>query len=81
MCLQACSLTYCCFSMGVSFAASYVGVLAAESRRRWVAGQERQEVPGAGHLACTIEMADLGRHVDVAVIDEIQVCRHINTWR
>jgi hypothetical protein len=45
------------------------------------AGQERQEVPGAGHLACTIEMADLRRQVDVAVIDEIQVGVRCNRVR
>lgn len=38
------------------------------------AGQERKEVPGAGHTACTIEMANMHQRVDVAVIDEIQVC-------
>ncbi len=32
-------------------------------------------VPGAGHTACTIEMANLGSRIDVAVIDEIQVRR------
>lgn len=37
------------------------------------AGQERKLVPGAMHTSCTIEMANLGRRVDVAVIDEIQV--------
>ena len=36
------------------------------------AGQERKEVPGSQHLACTVEMVPLGRRVDVAVIDEIQ---------
>jgi hypothetical protein len=30
-------------------------------------------VPGSGHAACTVEMASLGMHADVAVIDEIQV--------
>ena len=30
-------------------------------------------VPGAEHTSCTIEMANLARRVDVAVIDEIQV--------
>ena len=28
---------------------------------------------GASHTSCTIEMANLGRRYDVAVIDEIQV--------
>ena len=45
---------------------------------RAAAGQERLEVPGAVHTACTIEMANLGARVDVAVIDEIQVQREIS---
>ena len=40
------------------------------------AGQERKEVPFASHTACTIEMTNLHRRVDVAVIDEIQVSLH-----
>lgn len=31
-------------------------------------------VPFAEHTACTIEMANLQKRVDIAVIDEIQVC-------
>ena len=42
----------------------------------WDAGQERKEVPFANHTACTIEMTNLQRRVDVAVIDEIQVGLH-----
>lgn len=38
-----------------------------------VTGQERAEVPGATHSACTVEMASTANIVDVAVIDEIQV--------
>lgn len=38
-----------------------------------VTGQERREVPGAAHVACTVEMSDLHRRVDVAVVDEIQM--------
>jgi hypothetical protein len=38
-----------------------------------VTGQEVLKVPGSSHVACTVEMANLGRQVDVAVIDEIQV--------
>lgn len=38
-----------------------------------ITGQERKHVPGATHTACTIEMANLTRRVDVAVIDEIQM--------
>ena len=37
------------------------------------AGQEKQEVPGAGHTSCTVEMADLTQRYEVAVLDEIQV--------
>ena len=36
-----------------------------------VAGQERKEVPLASHTEFTIEMTNLHRRVDVAVIDEI----------
>ena len=38
-------------------------------------GQERKEVPGACHTACTVEMTNLKRRWDVAVIDEVQVLR------
>ncbi|WIA34808.1 hypothetical protein OEZ86_013108 [Tetradesmus obliquus] len=38
-----------------------------------VTGQEVLRVPGSGHVACTVEMASLGMHADVAVIDEIQL--------
>lgn len=38
-----------------------------------VTGQEVLRVPGARHVACTVEMASLTRHADVAVLDEIQV--------
>ena len=37
------------------------------------AGQERSIIPTAQHTACTIEMTNLLKRVDVAVIDEIQV--------
>ena len=37
------------------------------------AGQERREVPGAEHTACTVEMVSMARRVDVAVLDEIQM--------
>ena len=36
-------------------------------------GQEVVAVPGAQHTSCTVEMASLAAHVDVAVIDEIQM--------
>ncbi|KAL7753894.1 RNA helicase [Sorochytrium milnesiophthora] len=39
-----------------------------------VTGEERKIVaPEAGRLSCTIEMADLGRRFDIAVLDEIQM--------
>jgi ATP-dependent RNA helicase SUPV3L1/SUV3 len=38
-----------------------------------VTGQECIEVPGAKHVACTVEMANISQVVQVAVIDEIQV--------
>ncbi|KAL4443033.1 hypothetical protein ABPG77_008524 [Micractinium sp. CCAP 211/92] len=38
-----------------------------------ITGQERREVPGAAHTACTVEMVNMQRRVDVAVIDEIQM--------
>lgn len=37
-----------------------------------VTGQEIKEVPGARHTACTVEMADLDREVEVAVVDEVR---------
>jgi ATP-dependent RNA helicase SUPV3L1/SUV3 len=36
-------------------------------------GEERQMLPGANHVACTVEMAHTSRTVDVAVIDEAQM--------
>ena len=36
-------------------------------------GQERIAVPGATHIACTIETLDIENYYDVAVIDEIQM--------
>jgi ATP-dependent RNA helicase SUPV3L1/SUV3 len=38
-----------------------------------VTGQERINVAGARHVACTVEMASTTNLLDVAVIDEIQV--------
>jgi len=38
-----------------------------------ITGQEKQYVPGAEHMACTIEMVSMADPVDVAVIDEIQM--------
>ena len=36
-------------------------------------GEESREVPGARHLAATVEMLDPGREVDLIVIDEVQM--------
>ena len=38
-----------------------------------ITGQEKKRVPGARHTACTVEMLDLQKRVDVGVIDEIQM--------
>eukprot|EP00884_Botryococcus_braunii_P014946 jgi/Botrbrau1/23452/Bobra.106_1s0010.2 len=38
-----------------------------------VTGQERKEVPGAQHTACTIETVPVNQRVDVAIIDEVQM--------
>ena len=38
-----------------------------------VTGQEKRELPGASHIACTLEMVDLHKDYDVAVVDEIQM--------
>eukprot|EP00897_Mesotaenium_endlicherianum_P010533 jgi/Mesen1/9508/ME000637S08951 len=38
-----------------------------------VTGQERKEVPFAQHTSCTIEMANVTKPIEVAVIDEIQM--------
>jgi ATP-dependent RNA helicase SUPV3L1/SUV3 len=43
-----------------------------------VTGQEKRDVPGAAHTACTVEMASLSQRVDVAVIDEIQMIGDTN---
>jgi ATP-dependent RNA helicase SUPV3L1/SUV3 len=48
-------------------------VAAAGTPCSLLTGQERRHVPGARHVACTVEMADLAQPVDVAVIDEIQL--------
>ena len=36
-------------------------------------GEERRIVPGARHVCATVEMADMGTAVDLAVVDEIQM--------
>ncbi len=38
-----------------------------------ITGEERNVIPGASHIACTVEMAHTSRIVDVAVIDEAQM--------
>jgi ATP-dependent RNA helicase SUPV3L1/SUV3 len=38
-----------------------------------VTGQELLEVPGANHVSCTVEMANLSQPYEVAVIDEAQL--------
>ena len=40
---------------------------------RLVTGQERTEPPGARHVSCTVEMADISTAFDVAVLDEFQM--------
>ncbi|MBF0127313.1 MAG: hypothetical protein HQM02_08900 [Magnetococcales bacterium] len=51
----------------------------AETLNAWgtpcnmVTGEERVEVEGARHTACTIEMLPLGRRYEVCVIDEAQM--------
>jgi ATP-dependent RNA helicase SUPV3L1/SUV3 len=39
-------------------------------------GQEKRQVPFATHISCTLEMVNLQRVFDVAVIDEIQMIAH-----
>lgn len=38
-----------------------------------VTGEERMEMPGATHVSSTVEMCGMGKIIDVAVIDEIQM--------
>lgn len=42
-------------------------------RASLVTGEERITDPDAAHISSTVEMLDLGRHVDVAVVDEAQL--------
>ena len=37
-----------------------------------ITGEDKREVPGATHFSCTVEMANIKKRYDVAVIDEIQ---------
>lgn len=37
-------------------------------------------MPGAAHTACTVEMVNMQRRVDVAVIDEIQMIGDESRW-
>jgi ATP-dependent RNA helicase SUPV3L1/SUV3 len=36
-------------------------------------GQEQREVPFSTHISCTVEMVNINREYDVAVVDEIQM--------
>eukprot|EP00602_Paraphysomonas_sp_CaronLab_P001007 CAMPEP_0185033648 /NCGR_PEP_ID=MMETSP1103-20130426/22779_1 /TAXON_ID=36769 /ORGANISM="Paraphysomonas bandaiensis, Strain Caron Lab Isolate" /LENGTH=626 /DNA_ID=CAMNT_0027569993 /DNA_START=118 /DNA_END=1995 /DNA_ORIENTATION=- len=38
-----------------------------------ITGQERDQIPDATHVSCTVEMTDLSTQYDCAVIDETQV--------
>ncbi len=38
-----------------------------------ITGEERHIIEGAQHVACTVEMANTGRIVDVAIVDEAQM--------
>ena len=38
-----------------------------------ITGQEHKEAPNAMHTSCTVEMSDLSRVMDCAVIDEVQL--------
>ena len=40
------------------------------------AGQERKLIPGARHLACTVEMADTTRSWDAAVVGNLILMHH-----
>jgi hypothetical protein len=51
----------------------YETLNAAGVRCDMVTGQDVVRVPGAAHVSCTVEMASLYNHADVAVVDEIQV--------
>eukprot|EP00803_Ostreobium_quekettii_P001475 evm.model.scf_100EXC.6 EVM.evm.TU.scf_100EXC.6 scf_100EXC:44762-53616(+) len=46
-----------------------------------VTGQEVTEVPGASHVSCTLEMANIGKPLQIAVIDEYQMIgNHTRGW-
>lgn len=49
------------------------------SAEMWI-GQERVFVPSAKHVSCTIEMIDMERRYDVAIVDEIQVPTSNPSW-
>ena len=55
----------------------HLGVVfhALENSRTFLfpSAQERREVQGALHTSCTVEMVNMQRRVDVAVLDEIQM--------
>lgn len=43
-----------------------------------ITGEERQIVPGAKHTACTVEMMNPNKVVDIAIVDEIQMLQDEN---
>jgi hypothetical protein len=42
-------------------------------RASLLTGQERRDVPLATHVSCTVEMVNIGKRYDIAVVDEIQM--------
>ena len=43
-----------------------------------VTGQEVTSISGAQHVACTVEMADVGTYREVGVVDEVQLLGDVN---
>lgn len=72
---QITGLQQACRAALLHYRACNAHVVPLVTAAAWAAGQERKEVPGSQHLACTVEMVPLARRVDVAIIDEIQACR------
>lgn len=46
---------------------------AAKVKCDLVTGQERDLIEDSTHVSCTVEMTDLSRRYDCAVIDEMQI--------
>jgi ATP-dependent RNA helicase SUPV3L1/SUV3 len=42
-------------------------------RASLLTGQERRDVPLATHVSCTVEMVNISKRYDIAVVDEIQM--------